>query len=101
MALDISGATVGYDATGIKSLLLNIHADVIEDASNEMVARRGDLDQALDQVWQGESEEKFKENMDEDVKKIREALERIYRALESEVNQIGRNMGKVDQELVD
>ena len=101
MALDISGATVGYDATGIKALLSNIHASVIQEASDEMVARRGDLDQALDQVWQGESEEKFKENMDDDVKRVRNALEKIYRALEGEVNQIGQRMGKVDEELVD
>lgn len=101
MALDISGATVGYDADGIASLLAKIKADVIDEASTEMKARSTDLENALDQVWQGDSEEQFKENMQNDIRKVRRALDKAYESLASEIGQIGQRMGQVDENLVE
>lgn len=101
MALDISGASVGYDADGIESLLAKIKADVIDEASTEMKTRATDLKTALDNVWQGDSEEQFKENMDNDIRKVRFALQKAYESLASEVGQIGQRMGQVDEDLVE
>ncbi|MBQ9684801.1 hypothetical protein IJV57_05020 [Candidatus Saccharibacteria bacterium] len=101
MTLDIEGATTGYDSAGIASLLKVIHADVIKAASDKLKTDKVNLDTALDAIWQGKSELIFKNNLEEDVKKICKGLEDAYKTLESEVTQTGQQMGKVDENLVE
>jgi hypothetical protein len=39
--------------------------------------------------------------MDNDIRKVRFALQKAYESLASEVGQIGQRMGQVDEELVE
>lgn len=101
MALDINGATVGYDAEGLNTLLTNIKANVIEEAKEALKNSESKLDEALDAIWQGKSEETFKSNMHEDVLKVCDALDTAYNSLNAEVSKAALAMAHVDGALVD
>lgn len=100
MALDINGATVGFDQWGIKNLLDDIKASLIVESIEKLHSSRADLDNALDEIWQGESEEAFKSNMHEDVETVCNALDSAYKALEAEISRTRDAMGEVDENLV-
>lgn len=100
MALTIEGATVGYDVAGVQKLLVDIKTQVIEEASKKMKSSLSTLNAAVDEVWAGHSADTFKKNMKTDVNSICNALDKTYDALYSEVNQIIKAMGQVDQNLV-
>ena len=100
MALDINSATVGYDAEGIAELMNQIKAEVIEQAQNKLKESEATLDEALDAIWAGKSEETFKSNMHEDVLVVCDALDKAYDTLYAEVYKAGAAMGNVDAELV-
>lgn len=100
MALTIENATVGYNQDGIKSLMEDIKANVIEEAKNSLKNSENTLDEALDEIWQGKSEETFKSNMHEDVLVVCDALDTAYNTLAAEIYRAGHAMGRVDEELV-
>ena len=100
MALNIEGATVGYDHAGIDALMGEIKADVIEEAKNKLKESESTLDESLDTIWQGKSEETFKSNMHEDVLVVCDALDKAYDTLAAEIYRAGHAMGRVDEELV-
>lgn len=100
MALDIEGATVGYDSAGVKQLMTDIQAHVIEEAAGKLTANLTTLDTAIDDCWAGRAAEVFKTNMEKDVNAIKDALNQAYGSLSAEVSQIVSQMGQVDQELV-
>ena len=99
--LTIDNATVGYDTAGVRSLLDKIKADVIQEAERSMKQKAINLFNAVDEIWQGVSAEKFKGNMQQDIDKIIEALDASYNSLDAEVSQIAKAMGDVDVELVE
>lgn len=100
MPLTITGATVGYDNGGVNQLMQDIHANMIEEAANQLETNLETLNTAVDEVWVGHSADVFKENMRTDVTKIKEALNKAYDSLSSEISQVVQRMGEVDQELV-
>jgi uncharacterized protein YukE len=97
----VSGADLGYSKTGIESLLQDIKANVIEKASGELGDKKKSLDNAIDIIWNGQSADTFKTNMQNDVGIIQKALTDLYAALESEVNQVGQEVGRIDEKLVE
>ena len=100
MALNIEGATVGYDSEGVNDLLNQIKADVIEDAKTKLKESESTLTEALDAIWQGKSEETFKSNMHADVLVVCDALDKAYATLHAEVYKTVYAMGHVDENLV-
>jgi uncharacterized protein YukE len=100
MPLTISGATVGYDAEGISTLLDRVRADVINASKEELRKNLANLETSVDAIWQGHSEEVFKENMAEDVDRICSSLDTLYANLASEISQIGVRMAEIDNNLV-
>lgn len=100
MALDISRASVGYDSEGVKNLMNDIKASVIEETKEKLKNSETNLDNALDEIWQGHSEETFKSNMHEDVLVVCDALDTAYATLAAEIIRAGTAMGAADQELV-
>lgn len=101
MALEIKDATVGYDEQGVRSLLNDIKANVIEEAENKLESSESKLIEALDDIWAGRSADTFKSNMHEDILTVRQALEGAYRALETEIYNARSAMGNVDDNLVE
>lgn len=101
MALNIEGATVGFDQDGVRNLLSDIKANVIQEAQDQLKTSVGELDTALDDIWQGKSEERFKSNMHEDVETICDALDDAYNSLVAEIGRARDAMGAVDNTLVE
>ena len=97
----VADADLGYSKSGIEGLLADIKANVIEKASGELGDKKKDLDTAIDTIWNGQSADTFKTNMQNDVTIIQQALVDLYAALESEVNQVGQEVGRIDEKLVE
>lgn len=97
----VANADLGYSKSGIESLLQDIKANVIEKASTELGDKKKNLDTAIDTIWNGQSADTFKSNMQNDIGIIQQALVDLYAALESEVNQVGQEVGRIDEKLVE
>jgi uncharacterized protein YukE len=100
MALEIEGATVGYDVSGIKSLKDDIRANVVEKATTDLRTHVKDLEDAVDEIWAGNSAKTFKDNMQKDVQAVIAAMEAGLAALESEINQVAKRMQEIDDNLI-
>ena len=100
MALNIEGATLGYDANNIRALLNDMNTNVIQETISKMGSGLGDLDSHVDEVWVGASAKNFKNNMSHDKDVIAAALRESYVALEGELNQIVNKMDELDRNLV-
>lgn len=101
MALTIDKATVGYDQEGISTLLTDIQANVIEEAKNQLDSGKGALEETLDSIWQGHSEEVFKQNMTDDITTLKDTFDKMYSVLANEISQAAQRMGEIDQKLVE
>lgn len=100
MALNIEGATVGFDATNVEKALSNLHTGVIQDAIVKMNDSMIQLRDYVDSAWVGASAEQFKTNMEVDKEKVTKALQDTYEILKSEMYQIVNEMAAADKELV-
>lgn len=100
MALNIEGATVGFDQEGISTLMTDIQASVIQEAKDKLDAERENLNSALDEIWQGHSEEIFKQNMFNDIETLKRQYDIVYNALAAEISQLHKAMGDIDENLV-
>lgn len=100
MALNIEGASIGFDSNNVETALNNLNIKVIQDTINKMNSSMSQLRDAVDAAWIGESAEQFKKNMETDKEKISQALNDTYEVLKSEMYQIVNEMAAADQELV-
>ena len=100
MELTIKGATVGFDKEGISNLMTDIQANVIQEAKDKLDAERDNLNSTLDEIWQGHSEEIFKQNMFNDIETLKKQYDIMYNALAAEISQLHKAMGDIDQNLV-
>ncbi|MBR6168794.1 hypothetical protein IKQ74_02515 [Candidatus Saccharibacteria bacterium] len=101
MKLAMEQATIGYSRTGVNSLMENIKANVIDDATKQMEDGLKDLEDAIDAIWVGKSAEQFKENMRNDNRKLRAAMQQVYLSINGETKEVGRQMAHVDEQLVE
>ena len=100
MALEIEGASIGYDSNNLQSTLMDIHTDCIIKAQNELRTNLKDLNDALNECWVGVSADNFKSNMEKDVEGICKGLESAYNDLVEEFKGILAELAKIDEELV-
>ncbi len=100
MALNIEGATIGFDANNVETALSNLNTKCIQDTINKMNSSMAALRDAVDAGWQGQSAETFKNNMEKDKETISKALNDTYEVLKSEMYQIVNEMAAADAELV-
>ena len=101
MALNIEGATIGFDANNVETALNNLNAQVIQEAIKTMNSSMSKLRDSVDEAWVGASAEQFKANMESDKNKITENLQESYDVLKSEMYQIVNEMADADAALVD
>lgn len=100
MPLDIAGADVAYDTAGASSLLQKIKAECIEDAANALDSNFGELETATRDCWAGKGADNFLENVQTDIRVIKQALQTQYEILEGEINAITSQMQNIDENLV-
>lgn len=100
MALNIEGATIGFDANNVQTALNNLNTKCIGDAIRKMNDSMSGLREYVDSAWVGASAEQFKNNMEADKDRISQALQDTYEVLESEMYQIVDEMASADDELV-
>lgn len=100
MALNIEGATLGYDANNVQAAFNSLNENVIAETITQMTSSMSTLREAVDAVWVGQSAEKFKENMEYDKNYIIDCLNQTKEVLHTELNEIVNKMDEVDQNLV-
>ena len=100
MALNIEGATIGFDANNVETALNNLNTRCIQDAITRMNNSMQGLRDYVDSAWVGSSAEQFKTNMETDKEKIAQSLQDTYEVLKSEMYQIVNEMSAADEALV-
>ena len=100
MALNIEGATLGFDANNVQAAINSLNTEVIENTKVTMNQKLSELRTAVDTIWVGASAEQFKKNMEFDVNKICSQLDETKKILEEELYNIVNKMGELDQNLI-
>ncbi len=100
MALNIEGATIGYDENSMATTLNHVHNDCIIHTKNGLKNNLANLRTSVHAVWVGKSADTFLTNMEHDVDKICSGLDQAYANLEAAFNKALAGLAEVDQELV-
>lgn len=99
MALNIDGATFGYDIAGTQAFLNELKASYLDQASSD--ARNNDeIFTCVDESWQGQAAEDFKTAINEDCNALSRTLEQLYEQLESQINNISSSIADIDAGLM-
>ena len=101
MGFDISGATIGVDEKGMKEVLNDIKANLIDDAQDEIKEGLGTLKTNLSNFWKGEAANEFKDSLDAEYKKLKDYLENLKDKLERDLGTMAANVGQADQDAAD
>lgn len=101
MALNIEGATIGYDENNMTRTLNNVHNNCVEQAKKGLRTNLSELNSSVNRCWVGQSAENFKSNMEHDVEEICKGLEAAYLGLEAEFKKVIAGLAEIDQQLVD
>lgn len=89
----------GFDAAGIESYVEEVKAKSLE-AAKEAAKETAPIKDALDQVWDGESKDKYFENLNADVNKFCEALDDLYAGFTTEVSNAAMVMKEHDKNMI-
>lgn len=100
MALNIEGATLGYDANNVMAAFNSLNQVVIGETVQKLQQGTAGVRSDVDSVWVGASAEQFKKNIDFDADVISKALYETREVLKGELAQIVIKMDEVDQNLV-
>lgn len=100
MVNSISDMTVGYDSYGLSELQNNVHTEIIDTATTDMKQNLEQLLEAVRQVWSGNAESIFEQNMELDVKEITEAINNSYEKLLGEFAKLQNKIAEFDENLV-
>ena len=101
MALDISGASIGYDEGNMISTLNHVHNNCVQFAKNALRANIATLRTEVHACWVGQSANNFMDNMEHDVEEICKGLDAAYDGLEAEFKKVLAGLAEGDQELID
>lgn len=99
--LNIEQATVGYDTVGIEDFLQKLNLEVISKLRQHINDNVGNLRQAVDQVWAGQSAEAFKAKIDRDSAIMIKTLEGIEDDVKGQFAQIAKNVDDYDSSIAD
>ena len=100
MALNIEGATIGFDANNLQSTLNHIHNNCVVNAQNSFKRNMDTLRTAVDECWVGQSAETFKSNMQSDVDQICKQLDDAYAALKGVFQSVQNQYAELDEGLI-
>ena len=100
MALNIEGATIGFDANNLQSTLNHIQNNCVNNAKNALKRNMDTLRSAVDDCWVGQSAETFKSNMQHDVDAICKQLDDAYAALKGVFQDVQNQYAALDEGLI-
>lgn len=100
MALNIEGASVGFDSNGLQTLLEDIQVKLVDDTASHLEQNFVNLQTSLRDIWQGQSEQIFEANIQADLQKIIAAIRSAGEQLSTTVTNMGAEVVHADQELV-
>lgn len=100
MALNIEGATIGFDANNLQSTLNHIQNNCVNNAKNALKRNMDTLRSAVDDCWVGQSAETFKSNMQHDVDAICKHLDDAYAALKGVFQDVQNQYAALDEGLI-
>ena len=101
MALNIDGASIGYDENQMASTLNHVHNNCVIATKNALRANLAQLRQEVHACWVGQSANNFMDNMEHDVDEICKGLDAAYEGLEAEFKKVLAGLAEIDQELVE
>lgn len=101
MALEISGASIGYNQKGLGDCLLAIHTEVIGSAITAMNDSYETFCQQVDSCWVGNSADTFKKNFEKNQERIEDGLKAAEEALETQFDLIMYELAHADSELIE
>ncbi len=101
MALNIEGATIGYDADNVEKALNNLEVNCINATIDKMNSSMSTLFDAVNAAWVGVSANQFMENMSYDKDQVVQALRETYDVLKGEIDDIVAKMAAMDEDLVE
>ena len=101
MALNIEGASIGFDINNIEAAINNLNVRCIGETIELMTSGFSEIQSTVDSVWVGASAEQFKNNIKYDIDNVAKALEETKELLKAEMYHIVNEMTAVDEVLVE
>ncbi len=99
MALNIDGATFGYDIAGTQAFLNELKASYLDQAASD-AKNTDEIFSQVDESWAGQAAEDFKSAVNEDCNALSRTLEELYTQLEQEINNIASSISDTDSGLM-
>ena len=101
MSLNISGATSGYDVSGMQSLINEVKITIIPAVAKSIRDSVQSTRETISSVWVGASAEAFKEKMHNDTETLCNTLDKMAEELENELKTVGVNVEDYDNALAE
>ena len=101
MALNIEGASIGYDETNMVATLNNVHNNCVLTAERALRNNLAGLRDEVHLCWVGKSADNFMHNMEHDVEEICKGLDAAYEGLCAEFKKVLAGLAEVDQGLIE
>lgn len=100
MALDIGGASIGYDVQGIKNLMDEIRVEVVDKTIDTMHNKEAEIETWVSDAWVGTSADTFVENLKGYQDELEKVLIKAENGLRTEFHQIQAEIKNADNELI-
>lgn len=101
MALNMEGASIGYDENQMMATLSNVHNNCVIATKSALRTNLAQLRDEVHACWVGQSANTFMDNMEHDVEEICKGLDAAYEGLEAEFKKVLAGLAEIDQQLVD
>lgn len=101
MALNIEGASIGYDEGNMVTTLNNVHQNCVERAKTALRTNIATLRDEVHACWVGKSADTFMHNMEHDVDEICRGLDAAYEGLVAEFKKVLAGLAETDQTLIE
>ena len=101
MALNIEGASIGFNENQMITTLNNVHHNCVELTKGALRMSLGTLRDSVNECWVGQSADNFMSNQESDVEKICAGLDAAYEGLVNQFKEVGAGLNEIDQTLVE
>jgi len=97
MALDITGATHGYDGGNLKTLLNQINTECIDPAVKALKSGLDTLNTEVDAIWVGDSAKRYKAKIEDFAEQAGAKLKEVRQQIEDRLEETGDQLVAVDE----
>ena len=99
MALTIENATEGYDSSNLNALKEEIKTACIDPAIDDLGKGLEDLKNAIDQIWVGDSANRFKDKMENHISNAQKLMRTVKSDVELYLGNITVQLREVDESI--